>query len=285
MNDHQIHERRLQIAALLRDAVSSVRNEGGTFIDIRCTGEVVVGGSHIVIGDVDAVVFREDMGTVIRKKVLLDDVVSVETFWGLPPEDGSPRPVHLAPSLKEATILSVMIMQAVRDVPEEAIRKANIAHLVHIAREGDPMFEGPSTARHLRGALRLLPGLVSLRGDHSAHNSVSTGPTAFISAIKRIEAEGMIDRKMPVHTSAAATALDMLPEGRVEEIVASQPMIIGAEEDSLDLPADVVSVLDTADTLATVFQRFMKETEPFARIEMVRLQIEAEMERWFVPRG
>jgi len=285
MNDQQIQDRRRLITWLLLDAVSSVQNEGGTFIDVRCTGEVVVGGSHIVVGDVDAIVYREDFGTVTRKKVLLDDVVSVETFWGAPPQDDKPRPIHIAPSVKEATILSMMIEEAVREVPQEALEKAKIAHIVHIARVGDEMLDGPATARYMREALMLLPDLVRLRGDRPAYDSVCIGATAFMNAMDAIRVEGLINRDLPVHTSSVAKVLDLLTAERIAEISASIPMVAGNREQFLNLPTEVVLVLDAAATLAAILRRFMNETEPFARFDEVRPKIREEMARWFVPRG
>lgn len=279
MNHYEIRERRARITRQIHDAVDDVVRGGAISLSLHASGGLSISGQYAEVEADEVALFGEQMGTVTRRTILLDDVVAVETYWGL-----SSKPYvhkHVAPSLLRLTVMEMAIAAVLERhrgefQPEDFDGRGELVNRIRSgAFAQDLGANGTSGSEHvasleegLAHVLRRLPERLKLVGE--ADPSVKEDAFLLDQALENMREARILDADGPI--------AEILKDAKIE--TAHLPTSEGKPQ----LWTNHVEALDVAHAFAQMILAQLRMNRPFVERQLLRSRITAHLEQHFRPR-
>lgn len=279
MNHYEIQERRARITREIEDAVNEVGRGGAVSLSLHASGGLSISGQYAEVGRDAVVLFGEQMGTVTRRTMQLDDVVAVETYWGL-----SSKPYvqkHVAPSLLRLTVMELAIAAVLERHqgdfrPEDFDGRGDVVNRIRSgAFAQDLAMNGTSGSEHvtsledeLAHVLRRLPERLRLAGE--AQPSVNEAPHVLLEALKSMREARILEADGPIAEILKETSTD--------------PARLWTSNDKPQLLTNHIEQLDVASAFAQLVIGQLRMDQPFVERELLRSRITAHLGQYFRPR-
>lgn len=279
MNHYEIEGRRARITRQIHDAVDDVERGGAVSLCLYASGGLSISGQYAEVERNEVALFGEQMGTVTRRTMQLDDVVAVETYWGLSSTPYVQK--HVAPSLLRLTVMELAIAAVLER------HRGEFAHedfdgrgdLVNRIRSGafaqDLAANGTSGSEHvasledgLAHVLRRLPERLKLVGEADA--SVKEGAFLLVQALENMREARILDADGPI--------AEILKDAEID--TARLPTSHGKPQ----LWTNHIEALDVAHQFAQMILEQLRMNRPFVERQVLRSRITAHLEQHFRPR-
>jgi hypothetical protein len=279
MNHHEIEGRRARITRQIHDAVDDVVRGGAISLSLHASGGLSISGQYAEVEGNEVALFGEQMGTVTRRTMQLDDVVAVETYWGL-----SSKPYvqkHVAPSLLRLTVMELAIAAVLERHrgefdPEDFDGRGALVNRIRsgafaqdLAMNGT---SGPEDVRNLEEGLahvlRRLPERLRLVGE--ADPSVKEYPFVLVQALENMREARILDAEGPI--------AEVLKDAKID------PAHLPTSDGKPQLWTNHIEALDVAHGFARMILEQLRMNRPFVERALLRSRITAHLEQHFRPR-